>query len=685
MFIISAITYILGIIFYFIFIAKDYDIYLFIISALLPLFFWKYRPNFINLKSYFLFVFFLGIWIAALSTLSKTTTLLDKEYRFETIYGIVAQIEKSNYDNKKYIYIKDVIFTSIPYKNQNPHNIQLRLTYNKISDINDGDIIKATAMIYPPSESVIPFGYNFKENNRFKNISGNGYIVGNITVIKDEESTGSQSLLHAIRNFRENFKDKIKSDMKKYLNKEMAAFIIAISIGEYTFLPKEDMDALRFSSLAHLISISGYHISVISAFLFFTIRYALSLFPSIALNHDTKKIAAFITIWFLLFYIFIIGDNSPAIRATIMGIAFLIMIIFGLRVISFNSLFLAGILILTANPFNMFSASFLLSYIATFALIYFCNIRWIRSLDNQSKKNIFLRWLFLFIFSICLTLFIELSLFPLIAFYFGTIPLNGAAANMLSSPIFSFLIMPSLIIYFFTPLAIGKYFLLLSTFGMDIVLKIAKFFSSTTYALFYVDFFSGAFLVITLLLYMAMLLLKNKYSFAFLGLYLAVIGFYFIKPKPDLIIDSSGSSLAVRDNDNYFFSETTDSFVKNIWFKNPAVNIKNKITQLNDIICEDYHCVFSIKSTSISLSKSNKYFNDDCGNVDIILITEKNSQSGCVGSLIIDKNFLKINGAAEIYIHDKNITTFAVNDSYFTTMRKFFLQYLQRLTILFSG
>ncbi|MDR0483754.1 MAG: ComEC family competence protein [Alphaproteobacteria bacterium] len=675
MFIISAITYILGIIFYFIFISRDYNFYFFIASIFMMLFFLKFKPTFTNLKSYFLFIFFLGIFISALTTLNNRITLVDKEYQFETIYGEVADTEKSNYDNKQYIYLKNVIFTSIEYKNQNPQSIQLRITYNKATDIKSGDIIKATVFVYPPSEPVIPFGFNFKENNRSKNISGNGYIVGNITVIKDSESV-NESLIAKINNFRENFKNNIKNDMKKYLSKEIAPFIIAISLGEYTFLPQSDLNALRFSSLAHLISISGYHISVISTFLFFFLRYTLSLFPRISLNYDTKKLAAFITIWILLFYIFIIGNNSPAIRATIMGIAFLTTIIFGMRVISFNSLFLAGIIILTINPYNMFSASFLLSYIATFALIYFCNIKWIKNLDNKSKTNIFLRLAFFLIFSISLTLFIEISIFPLIAFYFGTIPLNGAFANILASSIFSFLIMPSLIIYFLTPIFIGKYFLVLSEFGMEIVLKIARFFSNTEYALFYVDFFSGAFLVILLFLYMGILLTKNKYSLVFLSIYVAMVGVYFIKPKPDLIIDSTGSSLAVKSHNNYFFSESTDSFVKSIWFKNPKIDIKNKITQVEGSICEDYHCVFNIKDTDISVAESNKYFNEDCGNVNIILIIGRNSQSKCSKTLVIDKEFLKTNGATEIYIHGKNITTFTVNDSYFSAILKFFLQYL---------
>lgn len=679
MFISSAITYIVGIAFYFIFIDGNYNIYFLIASIFMMLFFLKVSPSLSNIKSYFLFIFFLGSLISFVSTYINSTYLIKENHNFKLIYGTITKIEKSNYDNKQYLYLSDVIFSSDSYNNQNPKNITLKLTYNKEADVFIGDIIKATTVIFPPQNPVIPFGFNFQKNNMLKGISGNGYIVGNIKVIKEKDLFITESIftktISYLDSIKESFKNNIKKGIKNYTPKDISPFIIAISLGEYSFLPKESMSTLRESSLAHLISISGYHISVISAVLFFFIRYILSFFSRISLNYDTKKISAFITICFLLFYIFIIGNHTPAVRATIMSIAFLITLMIYHRAISFNSLFLAGVIILTISPYLIFSASFLLSFLATFSLIYFCNLKFVKKLDSYSKQNLFFRLLFFIGFSICLTLFIEVSIFPLLAYYFGVIPLNGVLANTLASPIFSFIIMPSLIIYFITPIFIGKYFLVITTFGMDLVLKIAQYFSSLTFSLLYVDFFSGALLVVLLALYLPALLIKNRYSYILLLGFIVCIGLYFVRPSPDIIIDSTGKTLAIKKDNNYFFSSSSDKFVKSLWFKNPNVKIENTLESIKDSICNDYHCVLNIKNKIVSISESNKYFNEDCGNVDIIFITNRANHHNCNSSLVIDKNFLNNNGSTKLYINN-NISYFSVNDNYFSHLLKFFLQYI---------
>lgn len=679
MFIVSAITYIIGIAVYFIFIDDIYNNYFFIASIFMMLFFLKYHPNFSHLKSYFLFVFCLGVLISFTSSSINNTYLLKENQNFEFIYATITKVEKSNYNNKQYLYLSDVIFTSINYADQKPENIKLKIIYNKESNFTAGDIIKATAVIFPTQKPVIPFGFNFQKNNILKGISGNGYIVGTIQVIKDKNLFVEESILSKLINslitLKESFKNNIKKGIKESTPKDIAPFIIAISLGEYSFLPKEAMDSLRGSSLAHLISISGYHISVISAMLFFFIRYTLSFFTKISLNYDTKKISAFITICFLLFYIFILGNHTPALRATIMSIAFLGMLMIYHRAISFNSLFLAGIIILSITPYLIFSASFLLSFIATFALIYFCNLKIIKNLDSYSKMNLFSRFAFFIGFSVCLTLFIEISIFPLIAYYFGVIPINGVFANTLASPVFSFIIMPSLIIYFVTPIFIGKYFLIITSFGMDLVLKIANFFYKLDFSLVYADFFSGSLLVILLVSYLSALLLKNKYSFILLFIFVLFTCIYFLRPYPDIIIDSTGKTLAIKKGDNYFFSKYSDKFVKSLWFKNPKINLENTIESIDNANCYDFHCILNIKNKTISVSEFNKYFFEDCGNVDIIIITNRKNNSICSESLVIDQKFLEKKGSTKIYISSK-ITTYSVNDNYLSYFMKFILQYL---------
>lgn len=679
MFILSSVIYIIGILSYFIFIDGDYNNYFLIASLFMMLFFLKFHPTFTNPKSYFFLLFCLGMWVSFISLQINNTYLLKEKIDFETIYAEISKVEKSNYNNRQYLYLKNVILGSQKYETQSPENIKLKLLYNRSSNIIAGDIIKASVSLFPPSEPIFPFGFNFQKNNLYKNISANGYIIGEVRIIKDSDSFRDDSIISKILNLfelaRESFKTNIKDGIIKYVPKDTASYLIAITLGEYSFLPKDSVNNLRNSSLAHLISISGYHVSVICAFLFFFIRYGLSFFSRISLNYDTKKLSALITIGFLLIYILIVGNHTPAVRATIMSIAFLITLVVYWKSISFNSLFLAGVIILTISPYLIFSASFLLSFIATLALIYFCNLKIVRKLDILSKKNFFYRGLFLLGFSMSLTLFIEISIFPMVAFYFGMIPLNGVFANTLSSPVFSFIVMPGMILYFITPIFIGKYFVIIAGYAWDLILYIAKIFANFKYSVFYVDFFSGSLLVIMLLLYIAGIRLNNRYSIIMLVSYLLLAVMYLLSPSPDIIIESSGKSLAIKENNEYFFSKTSDKFIKSLWFKNPNFDKNKTLEEISNIECRDSHCIINIKNTSISVSENRKYFKEDCGNIDIIIISNDKLNQTCSKGILIDINFLEKNGATKIYLKDKPIILSA-KDNYFKYLMKFFLQYI---------
>jgi len=52
-------------------------------------------------------------------------------------------------------------------------------------------------------------------------------------------------------------------------------------------------DAMYISSLAHVLSISGYHMAVVAGIVFFFIRAGLALVPSLAIQYPIKKWAAF--------------------------------------------------------------------------------------------------------------------------------------------------------------------------------------------------------------------------------------------------------------------------------------------------------------------------------------------------------------------------------------------------------
>ena len=70
------------------------------------------------------------------------------------------------------------------------------------------------------------------------------------------------------------------------------AFAAAILTGDRSGIDRSVEAALRVSSLYHIVSISGLHMTLLAAAVFAIIRYGLALVPWLALHWPLKKIAA---------------------------------------------------------------------------------------------------------------------------------------------------------------------------------------------------------------------------------------------------------------------------------------------------------------------------------------------------------------------------------------------------------
>ena len=78
------------------------------------------------------------------------------------------------------------------------------------------------------------------------------------------------------------------------------------------FSNKDILKAMRNSGLAHLLAISGLHMSLIGGLIFFTLRFALSLFPVVALSTPTKKIAAISAVFGIGLYLLLSEDLADS-------------------------------------------------------------------------------------------------------------------------------------------------------------------------------------------------------------------------------------------------------------------------------------------------------------------------------------------------------------------------------------
>jgi len=129
-----------------------------------------------------------------------------------------------------------------------------------------------------------------------------------------------------------------------------------------------------FSSLgvSHLIAISGFHLGVLSAVLFFLLKYPYKFFQKRYFPYRSFKIDSFFIIIFVLLSYLIFLDAPPSLlRAFIMLIIGFILYDRGITIISMQTLLLTILLILSLAPRLFVSIGFWLSVSGVFYIFLF--------------------------------------------------------------------------------------------------------------------------------------------------------------------------------------------------------------------------------------------------------------------------------------------------------------------------
>lgn len=259
-----------------------------------------------------------------------------------------------------------------------------------------------------------------------------------------------------------------------------ASVIISVLMGDKQYLSDELYNAFGRSGTAHLLAVSGLHLSVWIIFLidFFRKRNALS----------KKNILLLILFVFLI--MFFASFSGSVKRAGIMMLLYLLSELFGERADSLNSLGFSAVCILCLNPYSAANASFLLSFVATLTIIMLA----IPVSDAvNSKLDVITRFRFpKFLKSavVCffISLFVNISTLPFQIRYFSGVSTLGIAANLLLLPVTAPLILSSglYVMYYFIPGA-SRLLFWLSKFCVLYCEKVVLFISSFRYAYIELD------------------------------------------------------------------------------------------------------------------------------------------------------------------------------------------------------
>ena len=162
-------------------------------------------------------------------------------------------------------------------------------------------------------------------------------------------------------------------------------------------ISKENRQIYTDFGISHLIAISGFHLSIISFIIFILLFYPYSFFHGKYLPYRNKKAdVVLITIFVLLYYLYLTNLVPSLLRSFIMFTLAFIYLRSNIKVFSFESLAITLLIILSLFPKYLFSISLWFSISGVFYI--FLYIHYFKTLPKLVSLVFFNFWIF-FVFN----------------------------------------------------------------------------------------------------------------------------------------------------------------------------------------------------------------------------------------------------------------------------------------------
>src|SRR5215472_13812443 len=223
-----------------------------------------------------------------------------------------------------------------------------------------GSFVEFKARLSPPLEPLRPGGYDFARDMYFQRIGASGFVLGRI---RTAEAPHAPSLRLRYAAVMDGMREAIDKRIRAALPGDKGA------TGKRDTISTPVNEAMYVSGLAHVLSISGYHMAVVAGLMFFAFRAAFALMPAFSSRHPIKKWAALAALAAAAFYLLLSGAEVATQRSFIMIGIVLIGVMADRPTLTFRTLTVAAFGVLLLAPEAIVHPSFQMSFAATLALV----------------------------------------------------------------------------------------------------------------------------------------------------------------------------------------------------------------------------------------------------------------------------------------------------------------------------
>jgi competence protein ComEC len=530
--------------------------------------------------------------------------------------------------------------------NEAPERVRVSVRKGQAPPV--GAFIEMQARLDAPRAPLRPGSYDFARDLYFQGIGATGRVSGEIKITAPPRRP---SLWLAYAAVIENMRDGIDRRIRAAVPGDAGSIASALITGKRDAISGPLNDAMYISSLAHVLSISGYHMAVVAGVVFFLVRAVLALIPGLALRRPIKKWAALAALAAATFYLLLSGAEVATQRSYYMTAFVLGAVLIDRQALTLRTIGAAAILVLLLAPEAVIHPSFQMSFAATLALIaaYERGLPWkSKWADTPLGARIALWGVYEVAGLIFASLVAGAGTTPYAAYHFHRMAPYGVLANLLAMPIVSAWIMPAGMLGLVAmPFGFDDALWRLMGMGIDWMDAIALWVASLPGAVGRVPAFgTGPLLLCTVGLVM-LCLMHSPLRWGGAAAIVATVFWIFATPLPHVLVAPSGDLLAVRGADGKLaiVKKGGDAFAVKEWLAADADARTTADPSLAaGVVCDAVGCNARLADRSlVALTIGPEAFAEDCQRAGLV-VSSRTAPPDCP-TMTIDRNMRMRSGA----------------------------------------
>ena len=594
-----------------------------------------------------------GFATAKVRTDNVSAPVLEREFRFTELRGWIESLEGRDRNRKRLtlrvIALGDLAPSAMPYR------VRVTASSKAAAGLRTGDAVSLKATLQPPPEPVQPGAFDFGRSAWYDSLGGIGYATSRIErfnpIASPPWTIWAWAQIDAVR-------DHVNERVRHALPGQTGEISVALITGERGGIPERVNEAMRDSGLAHILSISGLHMAIMAGTVFWLVRAALALFPSIALRYPLRKWAAATAMVAALFYLALSGAAVPTVRSWIMTSLVLLAVMLDRPALTMRNVALAALAILVVAPESLFDPSFQMSFAAVIALI--ALYEWLARRERSPISDVSLFWRtlrmggLLFWGAALTTIIASFAVAPYALYHFHRVTHFGLLANLIATPLVTLLIMPmALLSLVAMPFGLETWPLRAMGVGVDLMVATGEWVAGLPGAVTVLPAVSGYGLALVVLGGLWLCLWQTRLRM--LGVGIILFGFLLAPgvPRPDILVEATGEALALRGDDGKLMLASTSNGNYSVekWLLADGDGREAGAVGPGSFRCDRLGCIGTVKGKTVELVHHPAALADDCRNADIVIVPFTVGER-CRAPIVVDRRRLRSGGAHALYVEE---------------------------------